>query len=724
MIQVLKFGGSSVANATNISRVIDIVSAAAQRGRVVLITSAISGCTDRLIELGATSERASQQTIIAGLRDRHHAIINRLFTGAEKSECEAEVDSLFEGLAEADADLKETYGELFATKIIERKLSCEGLPTLWIDSRDLITTRGGSVDEAQTYDSIRRIIEAHPEVEIFVAPGFIASDETGRPTTLGRGGSDYSAALYAAALHADKLEIWTDVPGIMTTNPRDTPAARTITTISYTSALDMASHGAKVLYAPTVKPAMDSGIAFSIRNTFDPANPGTLVCSRSEDQVPEWKGVAMVRNITPDTAQICLVGEGITNVRQAEQRILAALKVKGIKPSVPISRTEWGNFLIDVRSVIAGDAVQAIHKEFFESSTPTVIDIFIAGYGAVGRSLIRTLERSSERIARRLGRRIRIVGLSDSKHYVIDLHGIEPGDASRRLSEGQSAADRAYIKAICECATRKAVFVDCTNDPGIFVSYMNIFRQGMSVVTSNRRSIAVAYAEYESLKITAQENGASFRYDTSVGTALPILESIASEANCSDTITSIEAVVSCTLNYLITGYKGDGSATFADRLREAQESGLTEEDPRADIGGQDALRKLLILAREAGVPLEAADVEVRPLLGPEFFDCDIETFYERLASSEQQLRAQENDLKSRGLRQRFVASIHRDPAARVGYKATIGMQVVGEESPFYYLAGTENVTVITSQYSDPLVIKGPGEGADLAAAGIIKDILM
>ena len=154
------------------------------------------------------------------------------------------------------------------------------------------------------------------------------------------------------------------------------------------------------------------------------------------------------------------------------------------------------------------------------------------------------------------------------------------------------------------------------------------------------------------------------------------------------------------------------------------DEGLTEADPRTDLGGKDVLRKLLILAREAGVPLEADDVEIVPMLGPEFFDCPLEAFYERLAAYEPQFIAREAELDAVDRRQRFVASLRRDSAAPHGYRAEIKMQRVGPDSPFYWISGTENVTVVTSEYSAPLVIKGAGEGGRLAATGIIKDILM
>ena len=722
-MQVLKFGGSSVADATRMSRVLDIVLDAAARDRVILVSSAISGCTDALIEIGATAdpERRTQQ--IEALRRRHHAIARRLFTGAERERMYTELDALFAELAEAKPEACVSFGELFSTRILAYKAACEGFSTQWLDSRELVRTRNGAVDEEQTYARIRAAVQAAPEVQLFVAPGFIASDENGCVTTLGRGGSDYSAALFAAGAGASVLEIWTDVPGLMTANPKVVPAAVTIPDISYRAALSLAENGAKVLYAPTVGPAMKAGIAFSIRNTFDPRHPGTLVSGRPPVREGAWMGVTSRSVPERGEALVCLVGEAISSRSSAAGRIRSALAEAGIQPLGEVTG-EGDCFFIRVRPTVEQAAVGAIHHEFFEHRSVTVIPVFIAGYGAVGHELVRLIGLSAERIERRRGRSIRIAGLSDSRRFVVDLRGIPPGQAEERLAAGQSAADGAFIDAVLAAAPRGSVFVDCTNDHYLHHRYAELFRGALGIVTSNRRSLALPYVQYAALKTEARQNGAFFRYDTTVGNALPILESIASDANCSDGIESIEAVISCTLNAIITAYDGERGESFATLLRRAQDEGLTESDPRTDLGGKDVLRKLLILAREAGVPLEAGDVEISPILGPEFFDCPLEEFYRRLVASEPQFVAREAELDAADQRQRFVASLRRDPAARLGYRAEIKMQRVDPESPFYSISGTENVIVVRSEYSAPLVIKGAGEGVRLAATGIIKDILM
>lgn len=709
-MKVVKFGGSSVASATNISRVIDIVESAASAERVILVSSAISGCTDGLLAIGrkaAAGEDFSKE--LQALKSRHEAIINRLFTGSEKEEALADNASLFEEVAQAP-EVIEAYGELLSTRIIARKIACEGYSTKWLDSRKLVKRD----DMESTYANIREA--AACDAHILVAPGFIASDNEGRTCTLGRGGSDYSAAIFAAAVNADSLEIWTDVPGIMTANPKVVPAAHTVSSISYEAALNLARNGAKVLYAPTVKPAMEAGIAFKILNTFDPANPGTTVSDIQMPKVAQWRGVTHLEN--GDVATICLVGEGPISEESTMNRICAKLRESGIRNGN--CRAENGCFFVEVSTAEAKDATAAIHREFFETRDLSEIMVFIAGYGAVGQSLVRTIYSSAGSVGARTGRSLRIAGLSDSRHFLLDRKGVDCDN----LENGSDASGWAYIDEVCKIAPRGAVFVDCTNSEEIGSQYEKLFKKGIGIVSSNRRALSGPYSQYAALKATAREYGAHFRYDTTVGTALPILESISNAANSCDRLVRIDAVISCTINNILTQYDGPRGETFATLLRRAQFQGLTEKDPRQDLGGRDVVRKLLILGREAGIPLEASDVKVEPMLASSFFNCPIEEFYRKLEDAEDDFVERENELDRMAIRQRYVASIERDPDSPLGYKAYIRMKLVGKESPFYWISGTENVSILQSEFiTTPLVLKGAGEGARLAAMNIINNIL-
>lgn len=699
-MKVLKFGGSSVASATRMSGVLDIVTDTLRDGRVVLVSSAISGCTDALIEIGrrAAAGDSTCLEMVGDLRARHSRIISRLFTGRELEDIAGQLDVIADQLTAcaedilrakaitpADAERIQTFGELFSTRILAAKLATESFRVKWLDSRVLVVKD----NLKQTYSNIKSAVDVCPEIDVFVAPGFIAHDADANICTLGRGGSDFTAALYAAALNASDLQIWTDVPGIMTSNPKVVPAARTVPTMSYEAALCMAEHGAKVLYAPTVAPAMNAGIAINIRNTFDPANPGTVIEKRPERKVCEWVGVSNMP--CGDNEKIVVTAEGPIDEAAALKRALAALKDVGI---VAVSTgSEPGCVTVDVRPTVVKEACRAIHKEFFEFAKPSVIDIYVAGRGAVGTAIEKAI---ADGFAEGNGKQVHLAAIS---------------------------SDHGFADEVLASAPRHSVFVDCTDSEEIFRNYVPILEAGINIVSSNRRSLAVPFVEYAAMKRSAMRNGCFFRYSTTVGTALPILESISGGANSRNGLESIEAVVSCTLNHIITGYDGANTESFATLLHKAQKAGLTEQDPRIDLGGRDALRKLLILAREAGVPLEEEDVEITPMLGKKYFDCSLDDFYKQLEEAEPEFIKREAELDALDKRQRFVASLRRDASARNGYKAEIKMQLVGVESPFFWISGTENVTIIKSDNSAPLVIRGAGEGARQAAAGVLNDIL-
>ena len=686
MYSVLKFGGSSVASATQMSRVLDIVQQEAVNGRVVLVSSAISGCTDALLQ--------GMEKDIAGMEKRHRDIVTRLFTGAERQALQARVDALFEELRSAPKEEQVTYGEILSTVILEAKLRADGVNARWLDSRKLVVKD----NEEETYRRIKEATEAAP-AQIYVAPGFICQDASGKVGTLGRGGSDYSAALYAAAIGARSLQIWTDVPGIMTANPRQVPSARTIPQMSYAAALEMASHGAKVLYAPTVAPAMHAGIDIEIRNTFAPDGKYTVIGGGKD--ASRWIGVAS------EGSRIRLVGMGETPDQDAAARAKAALQEVGIAAGKV--KEDGVSLDLEVKAAVLEQALRALHRAFFQELPVQEVNLFIAGDGAVAHALTDMIAQTAPTVKERTGKGLRIVGSANSRRFGIDL-----GGAPVIGQEGD------YVDAILQLAPKGSVFVDVTNSKTLYKRYSDLLEAGIGVVSSNRRSFAVPYVEYAAMHAASRENGAMLRYETTVGAALPILESISRGANSCDEVLSIEAVVSCTLNQILGDYR-PGGESFASLVRKAQAAGLTEKDPRTDLGGQDALRKLLILAREAGVRLEEADVAVSPVVPKSLLEGSVEDFYRRLEAMEPEFSARAREAEREGFRRRFVASLEKDGA---GYKAWIGIRNVPPVHPAYHLRGTENAIIVRSAFHPyPLVIEGPGEGAREAASSILNDIL-
>lgn len=819
-MQVLKFGGSSVADAANMAKVVDIVAKAVDRDRTILVCSAISGFTDALIRLGhlAADRNESYRDIIDEYQEKHHRIIKELLPLEKHEEITEACDSIFDSLKGivqgvcllgelscTSLDAIQSCGELLSTKIISAKLASIGIAVKWIDSRDIIRTSnaGGknTVDTALTYSNVAKMVDSNLITSLFVLPGFIASDSRGRTVTLGRGGSDYSASLIAVGCNARILEIWTDVTGMMTANPKIVPSARTISNISYRAALELSHFGAKVIYPPTIQPVVSEGIPIYVKNTFDPEAYGTLIEKNPPRGKEKLIGISNSDNIAllslegsgmvgipgfssrlfetlshsginiilitqassvhtmciavseqdADKAKaaadscfayeislgklnplkvekgfsiVCLVGDDITSQCGTTGRMMAALGRHGIQIRATAQGSSERNISVIVHSEDVGAAISHIHEEFFDKTAIQDVNLFIAGYGTVGKALVDIISANRDKIMARTGKRLRVVGLSNSRKYVIDTAGIDTTMAEDLLSNGNNAVNEAYFEALAKVSIENSVFVDCTASSDIAYKYMNLFRRGYSVVACNKITFSSPFIQYRTLKDSALENGASLKYETTVGAALPILESISRSVNSGDEILKIEAVLSGTLNYIFSTYDGGRTATFAEIVRKAHAAGYTEPDPRLDLSGRDVLRKLLILSREAGVGIDEKDVEIEPILGPEFFEGKVDAFYRKLEEHEGHFAAGYQEAASKGLRQRFIASLVKDDTSPIGYKARMALENVAEGHPLYNLCGTDNAAIIkTDFYPSPLVIQGAGAGARQTASGILNDIL-
>ena len=820
-MQVLKFGGSSVANADNMSKVVDIVTKAVDRDRTILVVSAISGCTDTLIKIGhlASQRDDSYNGLIDELQHKHHEIIRNFLPLEKQDESKEVCDSLFDSLrsiaqgvfllgelSPTSLDAIQGFGELWSTKILATKLASIGIATKWIDSRKIIRTvaKGDKniVDVQKTYSRINEMVENNPITQLFVLPGFIASDKQDRTTTLGRGGSDYTASLYAVGCKARVLEIWTDVSGMMTSNPKIVPTARTISNISYKAALELSHFGAKVIYPPTIQPVVAEGIPIYVKNTFDPEAFGTLIEKhppRSRDSVIgisnsdniallSLEGSGMVGipgfssrlfetlsqndiniilitqassvhtmciavsekdaekareaadrcfayeislgklnplKVEKGFSIVCLVGDDVLNQSGATGRMLAALG----RNSIPVRATAQGSSERNISVIISSSdtdaAIRTIHNEFFDRRSGKDIHLFIAGYGVVGKALVDIISKNREKIEKRTGRRLHVCGLSNSRRFILDKNGLSLDNIQEQLNNGISSADEAYFTHLATLSLENSVFVDCTASADIAFKYMNLFKKGYSVVACNKITFSSPYKQYAALKEAAIEIGATLRYETTVGAALPILESISRSVHSGDEILRIEAVLSGTLNYIFSNYAGGEGGTFAEVVKRAQEAGYTEPDPRLDLSGRDVLRKLLILSREAGVGIDEKDVEISALLPEEFFEGDVDAFYAKLAENEDMFAARYNEAASKGLRQRFIASLVKDADEPFGYKAKIGLEAIDSTHPLYNLCGTDNAALIqTDFYPSPLVIQGAGAGAYQTASGVLNDIIV
>ena len=820
-MQVLKFGGTSVANAEAIQKVVEIVSGSVDRDRTILVVSAIRGCTDSLIHIGnlASQRDESYIEIIDDLQDKHHQIIRELLPREKHDEACRTCDELFDSLrsiaqgvyllgelSPTSLDAIQGFGELWSSKIIATKLASVGIATKWVDSRKIIRTvskgETNAVDIQKTYSRVNEMIGNNPITQLFVMPGFIASDKQGRTTTLGRGGSDYSASLMAVGCKARALEIWTDVPGMMTSNPKVVPTARTISNISYKAALELSHFGAKVIYPPTIQPVVTEGIPIYVKNTFEPQAHGTLIEKnppRSKDAVIgisnsdniallSLEGSGMVGipgfssrlfetlsqndiniilitqassvhtmciavsekdaekareaadrcfayeislgklnplKVEKGFSIVCLVGDDVLNQSGATGRMLAALGSNSIQVRATAQGSSEKNISVIISSSDTDAALRTIHNEFFDRRSGKDIHLFIAGYGVVGKALVDIISKNREKIEKRTGRRLHVCGLSNSRRFILNKNGLSLENIAEQLADGHSSAEEAYFNKLATLTLENSVFVDCTASADIAFKYMNLFKRGYSVVACNKITFSLPYKQYAAVKEAAIEIGATLRYETTVGAALPILESISRSVHSGDEILRIEAVLSGTLNYIFSNYAGGNGGTFAEVVKRAQDAGYTEPDPRLDLSGRDVLRKLLILSREAGVGIDEKDVEISSILPDEFFEGDVNAFYAKLAENEAMFAERYHEAASKGLRQRFVASLVKDSESSFGYKAKIGLESVDASHPLYNLCGTDNAALIqTDFYPSPLVVQGAGAGAYQTASGVLNDIIM
>ena len=785
-MQVLKFGGSSVASAEAMLQTIQIVENALRSDRTVLVSSAIGGCTDALITMGrqAAARNKAYGELLENWREKHVRIIDSLLPDGYRSKTRSSVDALFDELSSilqgvflvgelspTSLSAVESFGELFSTRILTDTFLSQGIACRWLDARELIRLSGGSVDTAESYRRMREAVEQHSRVDLFIVPGFVARDEEDRPATLGRGGSDYTASLFAVGIHARRLEIWTDVPGIMTAHPGVVPTARPIPHISYRAAQELSHFGAKVIYPPTIQPVVAEGIPLYVKDTFHPEEPGTLVEKNPPRSsgggitgIAHSGGIALIslegsgmvgvpgfssrlfdalsraginiilitqassvhsmciaigegdaekaRRAADETfayeislgklnplkvekgySIVCVIGDDVLGHSGATGQMLAALG----RHSIPVRATAQGsserNISVIVPSKRADEAIRAIHHEFFDRFSTQVIPLFIAGYGRVGKALVEMLRDNAAAIAKRSGKELRVCGLARSKRYVIDTEGIDLSRAGELLENGETGS---FVDALCNLSLEGALFIDCTANEELGFRYPDLFQSGFSVVACNKIPFSGTWAQFKNLQADAHKAGVSLRYETTAGAALPVLVTLDRVVQSGDSLVRMEAVLSGTLNYLLDNYRGSG---WEDLVEDARIKGYTEPDPSIDLSGKDVLRKILILSRQAGIPLEASQVTLEPI------PADIDVRYAKAAEAGRKLR--------------YVASVDAAGHARVG------LEEVGPESPLYSLRGTDNAILITTgDYPSPMLIQGAGAGTRQTAGGLLNDIML
>lgn len=806
-MKVLKFGGTSVGTIASLTNVKSIVEGCDEP--VIVVVSALGGLTDRLIATAKLAAKGDCDYLknFNEISERHHTIIDGLVPAGMQPEITAIVNDLLEelgnifrgvslikDLSPRTLDIVLSYGERLSSVIISRIIS----GATHFDSRNFIKTECQFGKHILDVDLTDRLI--HETFDGFtgrvaIVPGFISTDHaTGDITNLGRGGSDYTAAIIAAALSARQLEIWTDVDGFMTADPRVIKSAYVIDNLTFIEAMELCNFGAKVVYPPTIYPVFHKNIPILIKNTFNPQARGTLISDHLPDSDSRAiKGISSIN----DTCLITLTGFGMVGVIGINSRIFNALARHGVSVflvsqassehntsfavkncdadvAVAVLKEEFAVELStgdisditperDLATVaivgenmkqtpgIAGKlfntlgrnginviacaqgasetnisfvikldhlrkALNVIHDSFFLSNTQ-VLNLFVVGIGNVGRNLLEQLSLQQHNLLAEKALELRVVGIANSRKCIFDRDGINIENYKEALDNSSLEATPENIcNEIVKMNIFNSVFVDCTASEKIAALYNTLLDHNVNVVAANKIAASSSYDNYSLLKRTARKRDVKFLFETNVGAGLPIIGTINNLINSGDKILKIEAVLSGTLNFIFNVVSR--SIPISRAIEMAREEGYSEPDPRIDLSGKDVIRKLVILAREAGYAVEQADVERNLFIPDKCFEGEASEFINNVRQIDADFELKRQRAERDDLHFRFVASLENG-------KVAVGLQAVPRNHPFYSLEGSNNVILITTdRYKEyPMEIKGYGAGAVVTAAGVFADII-
>jgi bifunctional aspartokinase / homoserine dehydrogenase 1 len=809
-VKILKFGGTSVGSTQSLKKVFSII-AAQSDANIVVVASALSGVTNQLIEAGrlASESDESYKALVASIEDKHIQIIKDLIEVRGHSRVVAftkgllnELEDLLHGvyllkeLSPRTQDLLLSFGERMSCNLLASLLQQKTIEATYTDARALIRTDNNfgnaSVDFSSTYALIREHFASAKDIK--VVTGFIGSTAKGETTTLGRGGSDYTAALLAAALGAEHIEIWTDVNGMMTADPRKVRKAFTLPNVSYVEAMEMSHFGAKVIYPPTLQPAFGQQIPIYIKNTFEPEHEGTLISADAGNNEFLIKGISSI----DDVALVTLEGSGLVGVAGVAARLFGSLarnhiniilitqassehsitfavlpqfgsQVKAVveaefnteilnglvqpvqvetersivacigenmrkragisaqlynalgRNGISVAATAQGSSELNISIVISktdlSKALNALHEAFFLSEMRT-LNLFLVGPGLVGGTLLEQIRKQEQYLAEHMSLRINLVGISNSRYMVFDEEGIPIREWQQALEQKSEPMQLgAFVNSIIELNLPNSVVVDCTASKDTVPYYLALLKASIAVVTPNKYANSGSYSEYVELHTVAARWGVEFCYETNVGAGLPVINTLQDLINSGDEILKIEAVLSGSLSFIFNNFKE--GVLFSDIVSEAKRRGFTEPDPREDLSGADVARKILILAREAGYELEPEDVKVESFLPQSCLDADtIEGFWTCLRDNDPYFEQLCARAFANGKVLRMVAMLENG-------EASLAVVALGPEHPFYSLSGSDNMIAFTTgRYNErPLVIRGPGAGAEVTAAGIFAEII-
>ena len=807
-MKVLKFGGTSVGSVKSILSLKRIVEKEARKQPIVVVVSALGGITDMLISTSRLAQEGKDEwkEQFEQMVDRHHKMIDTIITDTNDREMLFnKVDSLFEqlhsiyfgvylihDLSKKTLDAIVSYGERLSSNIVSTLVK----GSRWMDSRDFIKTTispNGKIilDTDLTNHLVKKAFADLPRVSL--VPGFISSDkDSGETTNLGRGGSDYTAAIIAADLDAEILEIWTDVDGFMTADPRVIKTAYTIDELSYVEAMELCNFGAKVVYPPTIYPVRIKNIPIRVKNTFNPEAPGTIIKDKIDNDHKPIKGISSIKN----TSLITVSGLAMVGVIGVNRRIFTALADNGISVFMVSQASSENSTSIGVRDEDSADAARVLNNEFaaeiedgamypmhVESKLATiaivgenmkhaagiagklfgtlgrsgisviacaqgasetnisfvvrgaelrkamnvlhdsfflseykVLNLFICGIGTVGGKLIEQIRSQYDNLKEHSRLKLNVVGVASSHNAIYSRDGIDLANYKELLKTSEPSDPEKLRDTILSMNIFNAVFVDCTASKEIAALYQSLLDHNVSIVAANKIAASSSYDDYTRLKETALRRGIKFLFETNVGAGLPIIGTINDLRNSGDRILKIEAVLSGTLNYIFN--KISAQCPFSETVKRAKEEGYSEPDPRIDLSGTDVVRKIVILAREAGYRVEQEDVEKHLFVPDHFFTGSLEDFWKHLPELNADFEERRKKLEEKGRRWRFIATMDHG-------KVSVALRDTTQDSPFYNLEGSNNIVLLTTErYKEyPMLIQGYGAGASVTAAGVFANII-
>jgi aspartokinase/homoserine dehydrogenase 1 len=812
----MKFGGTSVRDHDRIQVAAGLVRDALRESPVAVVVSALGGVTDQLLEIARITQRGERDytPLFAALVERHLAVIDRLEDEGEREAVRAtvgdllsEIRLLFSGVSlvhecsPRTLDKIASTGERLSSLLMAAMLRQLGVAAEACDARRLIVTDrsfgSAAVQYDVSYSRIRDHFAARPGT-VQVVTGFIASTLDGETTTLGRGGSDYTASLLGVALGAERVEIWTDVDGVLSADPRRVEAAFSLPRLSYDELLELSHFGAKVVYPPTVHPARKAAIPLWIKNTLNPSFPGTVVLAEPGPSDAPIRGISSISQVAllriegdgmievPGTAgrffnalgeaginvilisqassehSICIavdpqraaLARQVVNAEFARERaaglvddlvveeevsivaivgvdmcqrpgisgrIFASLGAAGVNVRAIAQGSSELNISLAIAAADERRALACVHDAFFDA---TRLSVFLLGVGTVGGELLAQLRTAPAAAEWSLS------GLASSRRMSLARRRRDRDRWSPALleSDGAVATDPAALAAFARSTPGPRVVVDCTASDGMVDLYVELLGAGVDVVTANKKPLTAPWSDWQRLLAAQAPPGAGkLHHEATAGAGLPVVKTLEELIATGDRVHRIEGVFSGTLAFLL--WRLRQGASFSAALAEARERGLTEPDVRDDLSGMDVARKLLILARLAGGPdarLDLGDVATTSLLpeGRGFREAARDEVWRRLPELDSAFAELVADCERENRVPVYLATFELNGSGGPP-RATVGIERVAPDHPAASGAATENLFAFTTErYRErPLVVRGPGAGPAVTAAGVFGDLL-